>query len=193
MKEMSLSGIAKLKNQSQQTLFDEKDFPGPGEIYHVGEKNNPLYETVKKIADSHSTTELVEALKRRRSMEEQSQSITSADKAWMAAKKIHNQKKEHFCVLTLDGNSNPIKLNVVSVGLVNRTLVHPRECFIPAIQQNAVGIVIMHNHPSGNTTPSKEDFDVTKRLCEAGGSWEFRLLIILYVERIVTILFGAMD
>lgn len=77
-------------------------------------------------------------------------------------------KQESFLVILVDGAHRPIKSIAISTGLVNRTVVHPREVFAPAIEARACAIVIAHNHPSGNITPSPEDIDITRRLVEAG-------------------------
>ncbi|MDZ7792128.1 MAG: JAB domain-containing protein [Spirochaetia bacterium] len=78
------------------------------------------------------------------------------------------RKQEYFLAITLDGAHVPIKRNVISRGLVNRTIIHPREVYRKAISQNAVAIIIAHNHPSGNVEPSEEDKEITQRLHEAG-------------------------
>lgn len=78
-----------------------------------------------------------------------------------------NARTERFIVLTLDGAHQVIKSNLISIGLVNRTVVHPREVFYPAIIQNACAIVVSHNHPSGMLDPSPEDKDITDRLLHA--------------------------
>jgi len=67
-------------------------------------------------------------------------------------------------------------VNVCSVGLVNRTLVHPREVFTEAVRQRATAIVVAHNHPSGNLEPSMEDKDVTRRLRQAGDILGIKIL-----------------
>lgn len=84
--------------------------------------------------------------------------------------------KEYFIVLTLNGAHKTIDSHIVSSGLVNRTLVHPREVFRPAIQDNATAIIIAHNHPSGDTTPSTDDKDVTRRIKQAGDIIGIRVL-----------------
>lgn len=77
-------------------------------------------------------------------------------------------EQEHFIVLTLDGNHGVINKHIITKGLVNRTLTHPREVFRPAIADNACAIIIAHNHPSGSTSPSDEDRSITKRILDAG-------------------------
>jgi len=76
--------------------------------------------------------------------------------------------REHFVMMCLDSKNKINALNVVSVGSLSSAIVHPREVFKPAILANAAAIIIGHNHPSGDATPSSEDMEVTKQLVEAG-------------------------
>ena len=82
--------------------------------------------------------------------------------------KFGREKKEHFIVLLLDSQNNYINIHDISVGILNSSLVHPREVFEPAMRQLAARIVIAHNHPSGNLEPSKEDLQLTQRLVSVG-------------------------
>lgn len=79
-----------------------------------------------------------------------------------------HMEQEHFIVLNLGGNHNVIRSHVISIGTVNRSIVHPREVFRKAIKDNAVAVMLVHNHPSGNTEPSKEDMEVTNRIADSG-------------------------
>jgi DNA repair protein RadC len=83
-------------------------------------------------------------------------------------KRYAGQKQEHFIVITLDGAHKPISVTIASIGLVNRTLVHPREVFNKAVGDMATAVIICHNHPSGQCQPSDEDNDITERLVNAG-------------------------
>ena len=94
--------------------------------------------------------------------------ISSPADAYSALSRYQKKTKEHFLVLTLNGNHTVIRATIISIGLANRTIVHPREVFIPAIKDNACAVIIAHNHPSGNLDPSREDKDITTRLCQAG-------------------------
>lgn len=76
--------------------------------------------------------------------------------------------REVFCVMNLNTKGKVINLSVVSVGVLDSSMVHPREVFKSVILSNAAGVILIHNHPSGVPEPSPEDFDVTKRLMEAG-------------------------
>lgn len=77
-------------------------------------------------------------------------------------------KKEHFVVFFLDTHQKIIGREKVSIGTLNSSLVHPRECFRTAILKNSAAVIFVHNHPSGSLEPSLEDITVTKRLVEAG-------------------------
>lgn len=76
--------------------------------------------------------------------------------------------REHFVTVTLDGKNSPIGYHTVSVGTLTASLVHPREVFKVALLENAAAILLAHNHPSGDPTPSAEDIAITQRLREAG-------------------------
>lgn len=94
--------------------------------------------------------------------------ITSPSEVYRQLLSYTVRKQESFLVITLDGSYQTINVHEVTKGIVNRTLVHPREVFAPAIEDMAVAIIVAHNHPSGNTKPSEEDIDITKRLIDAG-------------------------
>lgn len=79
-----------------------------------------------------------------------------------------DEEHENMVVIALDGNIRSKGSYLVSSGLINRTLVHPREVFSPAIKMCATAIILAHNHPSRNLTPSNEDIDLTDRLKKAG-------------------------
>lgn len=76
--------------------------------------------------------------------------------------------QEHFLCVTLNGANEVIKTRVVTVGLVNKTQVHPRETFADAITDRAASIIVAHNHPTGDLQPSREDISITQVLQKAG-------------------------
>lgn len=76
--------------------------------------------------------------------------------------------KEKLIVCSLDTKNQPTSLEIVSVGSLNSSLVHPREVFKASILSNSNALIVFHNHPSGDTNPSKEDVNITKRLKECG-------------------------
>ena len=87
-----------------------------------------------------------------------------------------DRKQEHFICISINGANEVIASRVVSVGLVNRTQVHPREVFADPITDRASAIIVAHNHPVGTLTPSNEDSEITKQLKSAGETLGIRLL-----------------
>ena len=79
-----------------------------------------------------------------------------------------HEEQEHFIVATLNGAHEVICAHCITKGLVNRTIVHPREVFRPALLDNACAVILAHNHPSGQWEPSGEDIELTKRLKQGG-------------------------
>lgn len=75
---------------------------------------------------------------------------------------------EHFIMLSLSSKNEVIGFHTIFVGTLNASIVHPREIFQQALLNNAASIIVAHNHPSGDPTPSQEDIQVTRRLVEAG-------------------------
>ncbi len=87
-----------------------------------------------------------------------------------------DRKQEHFICISINGANEVIKSRVVTVGLVNKTQVHPREVFADPIIDRASAIIIAHNHPAGTLTPSTEDKEITAQLKSAGETLGIRLL-----------------
>jgi DNA repair protein RadC len=94
--------------------------------------------------------------------------IRHAEDIVKLVEELKNKKQEYFLTFTLDGANNLIQKRTVFIGTLNQSLVHPREAFADAITDRAAGIIFVHNHPSGNVEPSKEDISITKKLIEAG-------------------------
>ncbi len=86
----------------------------------------------------------------------------------LRCKSFRKARKEHFCVFFLDTQNHILGREIVSVGTLNASLIHPRECFRTAILKNSCSVIFVHNHPSGSLEPSTEDLHVTKRLVDAG-------------------------
>ena len=81
---------------------------------------------------------------------------------------IKDQQREHFLCLYLNARNQVIHREVVSIGSLSSSIVHPREVFQPAVSQAAASVVLAHNHPSGDASPSQDDIDLTRRLVQAG-------------------------
>jgi DNA repair protein RadC len=92
-------------------------------------------------------------------------------------------RQEEFHVVLLDEKHNIIKSERVTVGLLDKSLVHAREVFKPAIRESASGIVFVHNHPSGDPTPSQDDKNITKELTRAAETLGLRILDHIIVSR----------
>jgi DNA repair protein RadC len=88
--------------------------------------------------------------------------------AWQLVRHFDDRKQERFLCCTLNGAHDVIAVRVVTIGLVNRTIVHPREIFSEAVADRACAIFVAHNHPSGRLEPSLEDKEITDRLKSAG-------------------------
>jgi len=85
-----------------------------------------------------------------------------------ASNRLLDDSKEQFMILHLDSKNKIIKDEIVSVGILNASLVHPREVFKSAIRESANAIILAHNHPSGDPTPSEEDVKITEMIFKAG-------------------------
>lgn len=94
--------------------------------------------------------------------------INEPGAAFEVLKRYSKSKQEQFIVMTLTGAHEVVTVKIISLGILNRTLVHPREVFRKAIEDAAAAIIIAHNHPSGQLEASEEDKLITKRLQEAG-------------------------
>ena len=85
-------------------------------------------------------------------------------------------EKEQFHIVMLDGKNRILREERISEGILTASLVHPREVFAPAIREAAAGLVLIHNHPSGDPEPSPEDREVTRRLVAVGELVGIRIL-----------------
>ena len=81
---------------------------------------------------------------------------------------LRGKKKEHLVCLYLNARNVLLKKEVVSVGLLDKTLLHPREVFYPATELNAASVILVHNHPSGDATPSNKDIEIVEKISQAG-------------------------
>ncbi len=81
---------------------------------------------------------------------------------------LRRARKEHFLAFYLNARGGLLYQETVSIGTLTQSLVHPREVFYPAIVHGACSVIVLHNHPSGDSTPSQEDVRTTERLKEAG-------------------------
>jgi DNA repair protein RadC len=87
---------------------------------------------------------------------------------FILAREIRERRREHFLVFYLDARHRVQHAEVISIGTLNASIVHPREVYSPAIARPAASLVLCHNHPSGETTPSDDDVAITRRLVQSG-------------------------
>lgn len=99
----------------------------------------------------------------------------------IARRLLDGLDREAGIVLALDSRNRPIGCHVVSIGSLSASLVHPREIFKFAILANAAAIIFAHNHPSGDTSPSRDDIELTRRLVEVG-----KLIGIEVIDALIT-------
>jgi DNA repair protein RadC len=106
----------------------------------------------------------------------------SAD-TYQFLKELADCDREKFIALHLDNKHGLICVDVVSVGSLTTSIVHPREVFKIALVVNAAAVIFVHNHPSGDPTPGKDDLNITTRLREAGDLLGIRVLDHIVIGR----------
>lgn len=94
--------------------------------------------------------------------------ISSAADVYRIFSHLREERKEHFCALYLDSKNKVLRNSTVHVGTVSASMVGVSEVFRDAVREGAASIIVVHNHPSGDPTPSPEDFEVTRILADAG-------------------------
>lgn len=152
----------------------------------IGQYGNNLFDqnyTVKDLQELFSLgfvqacqiTAMAELAKRLLSEKKDHQFLKPQD-VFEFCKNMNFLKKEHLRGLYLDVKNRLLRDEVISVGTVDKTLSHPREVFKPAIEISAVSLILVHNHPSGDPTPSKEDIEFTKKIKNLSEIMELELL-----------------
>ncbi|MDZ4816876.1 MAG: DNA repair protein RadC [Verrucomicrobiota bacterium] len=122
-------------------------------------------------------------LARRYLMEGEKVKITCARDIVPLLKDISERKQEHFVCMSLNGANEVIESRVITVGLLDRTQIHPREVFADALMDRAASVIFAHNHPSGDLTPSEADLRVQRQLTEAAGILGLRVLDHVIISR----------
>ncbi|RNC70689.1 MAG: JAB domain-containing protein [Desulfuromonadales bacterium] len=89
---------------------------------------------------------------------------------------FRDRRKEYFMALLLDGKNRIIREVQISEGSLNQSIVHPREVFNPAVRESAAAVILVHNHPTGDPDPSREDREITRRLRDAGDLMGIKVL-----------------
>lgn len=106
--------------------------------------------------------------------------ILSPQDVWKLCADFRESKREHFVAFYLDTQGRVIERQIISIGTLDTSLVHPREVFEPAVSLRAASIIVAHNHPSGVLDPSEEDIEITRRLRHSG-----KILGIQLIDHIV--------
>ena len=132
------------------SLTELKDIPGIGDAKAM--QILALFELSKRIKGGSIAEKVVK---------------NSEDIGKYYMEKLRDKKKEYFIAVFLDSKNKIIKDEVISVGTLNASLVHPREVFKEAIRNSANSIILVHNHPSGEGEPSLEDYEITRKMKEA--------------------------
>lgn len=118
---------------------------------------------------SAKSSQLISAIElSKRYLIKQNKKITSASDVYDELKDYQDKQQEYFLTIYLDGANHICETRVITIGTLNRSLVHPREVFAPAIESRCASIIVAHNHPSGICEPSDEDLQITNRLKDSG-------------------------
>ncbi|MGD0352168.1 MAG: DNA repair protein RadC [Dehalococcoidia bacterium] len=148
-----LSRFGNLKNLASASIEELTQIKGIGPAKAAQIK--ATFELSKRLENSSSETTKI--------------TVKSPEDVVKTARNLlKGKKKEHFLVICLDTRNHLIKTSTVSIGSLDCSIVHPREVFKDAISSSAASVIFIHNHPSGDPTPSEDDIKMTKRLIEAG-------------------------
>ncbi len=203
---LDCSKSGKQPNIRELTLLNGISYPDDEELIMLilgkGTKNNPiesLAEKVTKAINSSNDEELIPNLKKIEGMGESRALIIAAAlelgrrRRGILRSSINAPKDvipflqhytlmptEHFITVTLNGAKEILSTRVVSVGTINKALIHPREVFANAVSEYASGIICCHNHPCGQCYPSNADIDSTKVLQKAA-----KILGIVFMDHII--------
>lgn len=145
----------------------------------LSEKSLSELKEIRGIGDAKAVQikALFEFSRRCRQAKANGKAITCAKDVFdYASPKIGHLKQEHFMVILLDSKNHVIKDEIVSIGTLNASLVHPREIFKSAIRESANAIILVHNHPSGDCSPSDEDIEITDKIKKAGMTLGIKVL-----------------
>jgi DNA repair protein RadC len=109
--------------------------------------------------------------------------VRGPESVYELTRDIRTLNREHFVGFYLNSRNQVLRREIISIGSLNASIVHPREVYLPAVAMSAASVVLAHNHPSGDPTPSEEDLAITRRLLEAGRILGIDLLDHVVVAR----------
>lgn len=159
-----IGGIEELKNTSLERLSKIK---GVGEVKAITLLTS--IELGKRVLETKES--------------KLSKILTANDLYRIFAPRMRLFNQEHFIAVFLNSKNEMIASKTIFIGTSNRSLVHPRDIFREAIKYSAVKMMVLHNHPSGDVTPSEEDKNFTKRLIEAGELMQIPLIDHLIIGK----------
>lgn len=127
---------------------------------------------------------IAELAKRYSSFKKEIKHISSAKDVFeLYHERLKDEKQENFYVLMLNNKNHIIKEELISKGVLDSAIIHPREVFKPAIKNSSARIILIHNHPSGDPNPSEEDVKLTEKLVEAGELLGITILDHIIISR----------
>ena len=142
------------------------------ETHSLSTLATPHYDELRKIISSKRARILISAFELSRRMFQKGPTvvpvISCPEETLPFVWDIRTRDKEHFMCLYLNARNQMIHKEIISIGSLSASIVHPREVFSVAIQKCAASIILAHNHPSSDPSPSKDDLELTKRLKNAG-------------------------
>lgn len=134
-------------------------------------RNETIFESLRSIdgmGDTKATTVMAAMELGRRYFGTQNQKVHTASDVFPLLRHFSDRKQEQFICVSLNGAHEVLAIRVVSIGILNKTIVHPREVYADPLSDRAAAIIVAHNHPSGQLEPSEEDRNITRRLFKAG-------------------------
>ena len=141
-------------------------------IYCIGkiENGQMMFKVCENKSDVKKRVSIIEvkAIREKTILYDTRKINSPLDAANLARKFLEHSDREKLVLCCLDTKNQPLSISTVSIGSLNSSIVHPREVYKAAILSNAASIILFHNHPSGDPTPSDEDVNITKRIKEAG-------------------------
>ncbi len=138
--------------------------------FEVGKHRGSIHDLLKELSyDNHRVKAFQELAQRyNQTPFPKGKVFRCADDLFQHYQYLRELKQEHFIVVLLNNKHELVSEFTVTIGLLNRSLVHPREVFAPAIEHRAAAIVCLHNHPTSDCEPSQMDIETTQRLQEVG-------------------------
>lgn len=154
-------------------------------LFGLADKSINYFSSIKGLGNDKAATILAAfEISRRIQMQDkwfsQKQITSPEDLAEIFIPILRDEIKEKFIVVCLNSANKIIKYEIITIGILNKSLIHSREIFKVAIENNSANIVLIHNHPSHNINPSQDDINITKRIIEAG-----KILDILVFDHII--------